>query len=243
MANTAYFLVLPLAVTSESTTIAVAFGAQVFGTIGAVLFALVVSGSAFGALNVATFSNGRLFHAAAKEGYLPGIFGMLGFRDTPPVVRPRREYGNEKSIRNRLANLCFDNSTEGLFYTPLAALVLNFALTTFYIVVGSFETLVTFYGVAGYSFYFLTVLGLLVLRVKEPHLERPYRCWITTPIVFCCVSLFLLSRSIVAQPFSSLAVGAFVVVGVPIYFVFVRTRSQGGKEGIDWRFWKGWGRI
>ena len=202
-----------------------------------------MSGSAFGALNVATFSNGRLFHAAAKEGYLPHIFGMLGFRDTPPLIRPRRDYGNEKGFKNRLTRLLLDDSTGALFYTPLAALVLNFALTSFYIVVGSFETLVTFYGVAGYSFYFLTVLGLLVLRVKEPHLERPYRCWIMTPIVFCCVSLFLLSRSIVAQPVSSLAVAAFVVVGVPIYYVFVKTKSQSGKqEGIDWRFWKRWGR-
>ena len=43
----------------------------------------------------------------------------------------------------------------------------NAALTAVYISVGEFATLVTFYGVAGYTFYFLTVLGLIVLRIRE----------------------------------------------------------------------------
>lgn len=30
-------------------------------------------------------------------------------------------------------------------------------------------------------------MGLLVLRVKEPHLERPYKTWLITPVVFCAV--------------------------------------------------------
>ncbi|CAZ82461.1 unnamed protein product [Tuber melanosporum] len=111
--------------------------------------------------------------------------------------------------------------------TPIYAMLLNSFLTALYISVGEFGTLLTFYGVAGYTFYFLTVLGLIVLRVKEPSLERPYRTWITTPIIFCCVSLFLISRGVFSSPLQSLVVVAFVVAGIPVYY---------------WRVggWKGW---
>lgn len=97
-------------------------------------------------------------------------------------------------------------------------MLLNATLTGIYISFGEFGTLLTFYGVAGYTFYFLTVLGLVVLRVKEPDLERPYKTWITTPIVFCCVSLFLISRSVFSSPLQTLVVVGFVVAGVPVYY-------------------------
>lgn len=77
-------------------------------------------------------------------------------------------------------------------------------------------------------------MGLLVLRVKEPNLERPYKTWIITPLTFSAVrstissartatapdflkrfslllkvALFLLSMPIAAAPLEALAaVGA-----------------------------------
>ena len=71
--------------------------------------------------------------------------------------------------------------------TPLAALLLQVVLIILFIVFGSgFASLVNFYGVCSWTFYLATVLGLLVLRIKEPNLTRPYkvsfrfdtsRCW------------------------------------------------------------------
>jgi amino acid transporter len=118
------------------------------------------------------------------------------------------------------------------------------------VLVGEFGTLLTFYGVAGYTFYFLTVLGLVILRVKEPHLERPYKTWIATPIIFCCVSLFLLSRAVFAQPLQTISVIAFVIAGVPVYLWRIKSRNHAAKrEAADadesrswWRFWRRWGR-
>jgi amino acid transporter len=60
--------------------------------------------------------------------------------------------------------------------TPVYALILQNVLVALFILFGSgFASLVNFYGVCSWLFYFLTVCGLLVLRVKEPNLERPYR--------------------------------------------------------------------
>jgi amino acid transporter len=242
LANGAYFFVLPLAVLNSSNTVAVMFGNKVFGPIGSLILALIVSASCFGALNATTFTSGRLVYVAGKEGYLPAIFGKIGVGNGAEPTHTSLRTRNWAS--KKIARLFGDEGT-GLFFTPVNAMVLNAALTTCYVFVGEFGTLLTFYGVAGYTFYFFTVLGLIILRVKEPNLERPYKTWITTPIIFCCVSLFLLSRAVFAQPLQTLIVIAFIVAGVPAYYWRMSGRDQvskrersGSDGGPGWKFWK-----
>lgn len=219
-----------------------AFGQQVFGRIGALLLALAVSGSCFGALNAQTFTSGRLVYAAGKEGYLPSLFGKIGI-GKQTAIRMNGAAGVSTNQPGRLMRLISDEA--GIFFTPVNAMLLNTSLTTIYIIVGEFATLLTFYGVAGYTFYFATVLGLIILRVREPELERPYTTWITTPIIFCCVSLFLLSRAVFAQPDQAAIVVGFVIAGVPVYFWKVRRRDSrntriDSEKGVGWKFWKRW---
>ncbi|KFY96055.1 hypothetical protein V498_02944 [Pseudogymnoascus sp. VKM F-4517 (FW-2822)] len=186
LANVAYFFVLPLDSIKSTNTVAVLFGAKVFGTAGSLILSLIVSASCLGALNATAFTSGRLVYAAGKEGYLPSILGKVG-------VGSQAEQPSLSTLRTRswlskkLAGL-FGDSETGLFFTPVNALLFNALVAVVYIIIGDFSTLLTFYGVAGYTFYFLTVLGLIVLRVREPHLERPYKTWISTPIIFCCRS-------------------------------------------------------
>ncbi|OAL01700.1 amino acid transporter [Phaeosphaeriaceae sp. SRC1lsM3a] len=249
LANISYFLVLPTAVIESSNTVAVAFGSQVFGPVGSLILALFVSGSCFGALNATTFTSGRLVYAAGKEGYLPAMFGNIGLGKEHKAIRLHTMNAStgKSKIPRKLADW-FADADAGFFFTPISAMVLNAALTAVYILIGSFDTLVTFYGVAGYTFYFQTVLGLIILRVREPDLERPYKTWITTPIIFCCVSLFLLSRAVFAEPVQTLLVVAFMVVGLVIWFAWVGRRRgkekqrfrQGGDEKVGWKFWKRW---
>lgn len=239
LANVAYFFVLPLDVIESSNTVAVQFGSKVFGPIGALILALTVSASCFGTLNATTFTSGRLVYVAGKEGYLPAAFGKIGIGGSADVTGGRLR---RRSWFSKILSRLFGDDA-GIGFTPINAMVLNAALCAGYVVVGEFKTLLTFYGVAGYSFYFLAVLGLIVLRVREPYLERPYRTWITTPIIFCCVSLFLLSRAVFAEPIQTLIVLAFVVAGVPVYFWRIGRRDGDGdgKKG-SWRFWRRWGR-
>ncbi|KAF8495628.1 L-methionine transporter [Gautieria morchelliformis] len=111
--------------------------------------------------------------------------------------------------------------------TPVNAICLQALLTIAFILVGGgFRTLVNFVSVASWSFYFLTVLGVVVLRIREPNLERPYRTWIITPLVFCAVALFLLSMPVVAAPLEALAAIAFIGFGIPLYFVTQRPNSR-----------------
>ncbi|KAG6874179.1 hypothetical protein C0995_003725 [Termitomyces sp. Mi166 len=96
--------------------------------------------------------------------------------------------------------------------TPMnAALLQAFITISFIVIGGGFRSLINFSVVASWAFYFLTVLGLIILRVKEPSLERPYKAWIITPITFCGVALFLLIMPVIAAP-----VEAIAVFGMPL---------------------------
>ncbi|QUC22599.1 uncharacterized protein UV8b_06840 [Ustilaginoidea virens] len=241
LANVAYFLVLPVEEVNGSNTVAVMFGSKVFGPVGSVTIALMVSASCLGSLTSSTFTTGRLVYAAGKEGYLPEVFGRIGVGNGDSSLSTQRTRG----WLSRTAHRLLGDGEMGLFFTPIYALVLNGVITAAYCVVGEFGTLVTFYGVAGYTFYFCAVLGLIVLRVREPGLERPYKTWITTPIIFCCVSLFLLSRAVFARPVQTLAVVGFVIAGIPVYFWRIRQRDglrrsvgDDGQRRPWWRFWR-----
>jgi amino acid transporter len=259
LANMSYFFVLPIASINSSNAVAVLFGHQVFGPVGAVVLALVVAASCFGSLNSSTFSSSRLVYAAGKEGYIPDVFGQIGVGSmrhpdglAASATASAANSPGRSWLARRLRLLVCDDDT-AMFYTPVWSLLLNAALTAVYVAVGEFATLVTFAGAAGYTFYFLTVLGLIILRIREPNLERPYKTWITTPIVFCCVSLFLLSRAVFANLVQTAVVVGFVLAGIPVYFFRIHGRDgpalkregpleNAAMEGAPtrrwWAFWR-----
>uniref|UniRef100_V5EWI2 Amino acid transporter n=1 Tax=Kalmanozyma brasiliensis (strain GHG001) TaxID=1365824 RepID=V5EWI2_KALBG len=110
--------------------------------------------------------------------------------------------------------------------TPVAALVLQLVLITAFVLFGSgFASLVNFYGVCSWTFYLASVLGLLALRIKEPNLNRPYKTWLATPILFAAVALFLLLMPVGSAPMEGLAAFLFISAGVPVYYL---TQSRAG---------------
>ncbi|KAF8798051.1 L-methionine transporter [Phlegmacium glaucopus] len=116
--------------------------------------------------------------------------------------------------------------------TPLNAALLQSAITISFIMIGNgFRSLINFSVVASWAFYFLTVLGLVILRIKEPTLERPYKTWIITPLIFCCVTLFLLCMPIIAAPREAGAVLGFVLIGIPVYYL---TQARGESPDTSW---------
>jgi basic amino acid/polyamine antiporter, APA family len=63
-------------------------------------------------------------------------------------------------------------------------------ITTVLLLSGKFENVLVYIQMALILFSALTVLGVIVLRVREPNLARPYRTWgyPVTPILFLLVS-------------------------------------------------------
>jgi basic amino acid/polyamine antiporter, APA family len=65
----------------------------------------------------------------------------------------------------------------------------------------------------------LAVLGVIVLRFREPNLPRPYRTWgyPVTPIIFATVTIFSLVQNYQYYPWQTLIGAATVLIGIPVY--------------------------
>ncbi|CAG8658258.1 10508_t:CDS:2, partial [Dentiscutata heterogama] len=110
--------------------------------------------------------------------------------------------------------------------TPTAALAMQAMLTIILIIPGSFIGLLNFVSVAGWVFYFLTSFGLFILRWREPSLERPYRVWLITPTIFCCVAIFLVVMPFTRVPLESIAALGFILAGVPFWYIRVKYKQS-----------------
>ncbi|RKP11068.1 amino acid permease-domain-containing protein [Thamnocephalis sphaerospora] len=79
--------------------------------------------------------------------------------------------------------------------TPVATLLLQAAITLICVALGSFEWLVRICGVIAFFFYGACAAAVLVLRRKEPELERPLRAPLLAVWVFLasCVALIIIT--------------------------------------------------
>ncbi|MBK8595374.1 MAG: amino acid permease [Holophagales bacterium] len=108
------------------------------------------------------------------------------------------------------------------FHTPVVATIAQGALAAVFALVGTFQQLFTSYVFTAWIFYGLAVGGVLVLRRREPGLERPYRCpWYpATPVFFLVATVGIVVSTFVASFWSALLGVGLILAGVPLYFVF-----------------------
>jgi APA family basic amino acid/polyamine antiporter len=81
----------------------------------------------------------------------------------------------------------------------------------------------------------LAVLGVIVLRLREPNLPRPYRTWgyPVTPLIFAGIAVFCLVQTSEAHPKETLVGAATVLVGIPIYLWARRSASPEQMRGAS----------
>ncbi|OUM60011.1 hypothetical protein PIROE2DRAFT_30995, partial [Piromyces sp. E2] len=105
------------------------------------------------------------------------------------------------------------------FETPVNGTILQTFFSIFYVITGSYNTLVNLYSTSTWIFYGLCVLGLLILRFTQPHMDRPYRVWFTTPLIFVSVVIFLVFFSFMDATVESVLGILFVITGIPVYIM------------------------
>jgi APA family basic amino acid/polyamine antiporter len=73
----------------------------------------------------------------------------------------------------------------------------------------------------------------MVLRYKQPQLERPYRMWgyPVTPLLFLAVAVGFLLNTLIEKPLPSLAAVLLIAAGVPVYLVW-RKSAGAVKEPV-----------
>jgi amino acid transporter len=109
--------------------------------------------------------------------------------------------------------------------TPAAALLVQGAIAvTLIAVLGSFVDAVLYTAATVYSFYMASTLAVVVLRFKEPHVERPYRVvgYPITPVIFAGACLFLIYSAIAYKPWIAMISCGLLLAGLPLWRLSAR---------------------
>ena len=150
--------------------------------------------------------------AAANKRWIPSIFATVGQIGTYKISSssakpPSSSSSNETAVT--------DGSSSPGGQSPINALILSTVLSAIYILLGNMRILLTLNGLAEYAFFFLTVLGAILLRWKQPGLERPVKPFIAIPVVFAVISGFVVVRGAVFAPVQAgILVGIWAVGGL-----------------------------
>ncbi len=102
---------------------------------------------------------------------------------------------------------------------PVSAIWFQSILTLAFIITSSFESILVFSGMLLALNSFAAVLGLFVLRWRQPDLPRPYRVFAfpLTPLVFLSLTGFTLLYVGISRPTEALFALAIVVSGLVFY--------------------------
>ncbi|KAJ1961344.1 hypothetical protein IWQ62_003901 [Dispira parvispora] len=208
LTNVAFFTVVTMEdVVAGEEVLAGTWGTKVFGlAFGRIIVPTLIAISCAGSITAMVFGVSRLIVAAAQKNYLP--FSFLWVRISP-------RWG-----------------------TPINALVLNFVLVSLYILAPPpgkiFQFLVDFISYPSRLFYGLTVVGMVMLRFREPLLERTFKVWMIFPYLYILVSLvlavfpFIPPVDTLSSPYgypyfvAPLLGISYSCVGIPFWYYLVR---------------------
>lgn len=174
-----------------------------FGILAAIVICLVVAGSLLGN----SFVAGRMIVAASKLDWFPRFLGVLGHVGMPPDPEPPSQSAPRSDA-------------------PINATILATLLPIPYLLFGNFRALLTFNGLGEYSFFFLTVLGAILLRFRQPDLHRPYKPFIAIPLVFALVSGFVVVRGAVFAPLQAVILISVWIIGMGFYYLRAYLRRE-----------------
>lgn len=110
--------------------------------------------------------------------------------------------------------------------TPTNAILLVGTWSAILALAGTFTEILGFVAFVIHFFICLAVVAVIVLRIREPDLERPYKVWgyPWTPLLFLLVSAGYLGNLIFTKTGSVLIGIGIVAAGLPFYWYW---RSQG----------------
>ena len=104
---------------------------------------------------------------------------------------------------------------------PTAAILFQLAVATLMLLTRSFEAVLDFIQFSLLACSFLTVLGLIKLRITRPDLPRPYRAfgYPVTPLIFLSVTAFMMYYLVTRRPLESFIGLLMMGCGLAVYYL------------------------
>jgi basic amino acid/polyamine antiporter, APA family len=112
---------------------------------------------------------------------------------------------------------------------PTTAVLFQLVVATLMLFTQSFEAVLDFIQFSLLACSFLTVMGVIKLRITRPDLPRPYRAWgyPVTPLVFLTVTAFMMYYLVTQRPVQSFIGVLIMASGLAVYYLS-RTRIAPG---------------
>lgn len=178
-----------------------------------------------GELNVAqvaaenVFGNGggRLVAAIISLGLVSAISAMIW-------AGPRVAMVIGEDYPRALGWLGFGNSA-GI---PVVAVAVQSALTLLLLLTSTFEQVLVYTQFALLACSFLTVLGVVVSRIRHPSLPRPFKVplYPATPLVFLAISAFAMVYTAASRPAEAVCGALTLLGGLGIYLLAREQRKS-----------------
>jgi APA family basic amino acid/polyamine antiporter len=212
LANVAYLFMLPLDKIQSAPDDRVATAAieTIFKGAGPLIMAVAIMISTFGCNNGLILAGARVYYAMARDGLFFRATGKLNDRSVPSIglvlqciwtcllVLPRTR------LRDPLTGAFKLDSSGNQLYGNLYSDLLDYVV---------FAVLI---------FYVLTIIGLFVLRRKQPNVERPYRAfgYPIVPALYIIAATIIMLVLLVYKTDTTWPGLVIVALGVPIYFLW-----------------------
>ena len=206
LANVAYLVTLKFEAIQNvaSDRVASATADVIFPGVGAAIMAVAIIVSTFGCNNGLILAGARLYYAMAKDGLFFKSSGELNKFHVPAWGLVIQGIWSAFYVLPRTVKA---DGTYGNLYGDLLTYVISAALI----------------------FYILTIIGIFVLRAKQPDVERPYKAfgYPIIPALYVIGATVILVILFVYQTTATWPGLLIVLTGVPVYFIW---RSLSGKN-------------
>ena len=118
---------------------------------------------------------------------------------------------------HKYLNFLSKKNDEGI---PVIAFCVQLIICMIFILSSSFEQVLLYTGISLIISTTMTVLGLFVLRIRKPELDRPYKVWgyPFTPAIFIILNTWILFYTFRIQLFESLIGFGIVIISIGIYY-------------------------
>lgn len=158
----------------------------------------------------------RLFGGAGSQVITAlALLSVLGLINASIMSAPRVLYGLARDGLMPLGPTLTRLNAGG---TPLAGLLLTSAVTALLVLIGDFQTLLSIAAILYVALYLSGFVSLLVLRQREPDLERPFDAWGQPWIALLLVagSLAFLIGAVLGDPLHCLAALGLAALALPL---------------------------
>ena len=196
LANLAYLCALPLEQIQHAPDDRVATAAlsAVYGAKGAWMMAIAIIISTFGCNNGLILAGSRVAYAMARDGLFFRATGKLNDKGVPGIALLYQGIWIVVLIllRTRKADGTYGNLYSNLLdYVVFAALL----------------------------FYVLTILGIFVLRIRRPELERPYKAfgYPLVPLLYIVAATGIMGVLLLYETQTAGMGMLIVLIGLPVY--------------------------